>query len=293
MAETEKNSHKIWRMMRDPWVLLAVMGTMVAMIIAVLAVRLLLSRRRTQAEQAAPGFVLRDQQGRLTSLAQYRGKVVALTFIDPECHQLCPLTTQSMVEALKMLGPAAASHVQLLGIDANPQKTQVADLDDYTRTHALEGRWRFLTGSLPQLKSIWRSYGVYVAVVNNDIEHTAVIFLIDRNGYERGTYSTPMSYEAVGDQAQTLAAGIAQLLPGHPAVSAPSETSQQDYSINPARTVDLIALGPNHQPVVLGAVHPHLVLFFAAWLGQDSDLSKNLAVLDSYAALARLSFTCL
>ena len=52
----------------------------------------------------APGFVLRDQQGRLTSLAQFRGKVVLLTFLDPECTQLCPLTTESMVEAMRILG---------------------------------------------------------------------------------------------------------------------------------------------------------------------------------------------
>ena len=70
----------------------------------------------------APEFVLRDQQDQSTSLAQFRGKVVVLTFIDPECTQICPLTTQSMAEALKILGPDAASQVQLLGIDANPSE---------------------------------------------------------------------------------------------------------------------------------------------------------------------------
>jgi cytochrome oxidase Cu insertion factor (SCO1/SenC/PrrC family) len=283
----EKNSQK-FRAMRDPWMALGAMGSIAALIIAVFAIQIVWSKKKTQTYQTAPGFVLRDQMGQLTSLAQFRGKVVALTFIDPECHQLCPLTTQSMVEALKILGPAAESRVQLLGIDANPQKTQIADVADYTRTHELEGRWRFLTGAVPELKRIWKSYGVYVAVVNNDIEHTAVIFLIDKNGNERGVYTTPMSYESVGDQAQTLAAGIAQLLPGHPAISAPSEASEeQNRSPNLTRSMDLTALGPKRQAVVFGAVHPHLVLFFAGWLGQDSRLSTNLAVLDGYAELAR------
>lgn len=39
--------------------------------------------------------------------------------------------------------------------------------------------------------------------------------------------------------------------------------------------------------MVLGGGHPHLVLFFAGWLEQDAELSKNLATLDGYAALAR------
>ncbi|MGH9681561.1 MAG: SCO family protein, partial [Candidatus Acidiferrales bacterium] len=245
------------RLMRDPWMLLAATGAILALTLAAWSWQTLLSKRKSQADEAAPGFALRDQQGRLTSLAQFRGKVVLLTFIDPECHQLCPLTTQSMVEGLKLLGPAA-SQVQLLGIDANPRKTQTADVAGYTRAHELEGRWRFLTSSPPQLKRVWRDYGVYVAVVNGDIEHTAVIFLIDQNGNERGAYSTPMSYEAVGDQAQTLASGIAQLLPGHLAVSEHSEASQQENPLNPGSTVDLTALGPKPQPVVLGDAHPHL-----------------------------------
>jgi len=39
--------------------------------------------------------------------------------------------------------------------------------------------------------------------------------------------------------------------------------------------------------VVLGGAHPHLMLFFAGWLGQGSDLAKNLAALDHYSALVR------
>lgn len=248
----------------------------------------------TQTNEAAPGFTLRDQQGRPTSLSQFRGKVVALTFIDPVCRQLCPLTTHSMVQALKILGPAAATQVQLLGIDANPQKTRVSDVADYTRTHQLQGRWRFLTGSRTQLEKIWRDYHVYVAVVNNDIEHTAVVILIDQNGNERSIFSTPMSYAAVGDQAHTLAAGISRLLPGHPTVPALSESSQQsEEPSKPAATVDLAplvaknAVGSQRSTVALGTAHPHLVLFFGSWLGQDANLSKSLSPLDNYATLAQ------
>jgi hypothetical protein len=132
---------------------------------------------------------------------------------------------------------------------------------------------------------------VYVAVVNNDIEHTAVVLLIDQKGNERGVYSTPMSYSAVGDQAQTLAQGIASLLPGHPAVpgeSADSGASQQpEEPPKPIATLRLTALGSKPQPVVLGSDHAHLVVFFAGWLGQDTNLSKDLAPLDSYSAMAQ------
>jgi cytochrome oxidase Cu insertion factor (SCO1/SenC/PrrC family) len=288
MEVRKRNPQKFWTMFQDRWLLLATAGAIVALTIAVLSTTYIVASRKKHADQVAPGFVLRDQQGRETSLAQFRGKVVLLTFIDPECTQICPLTTQSMVEALKILGPAAASHVQLLGIDVNPHKTQVADVAAYTRSHELQERWRFLTGSPAQLESVWRNYDVYVNAASDDIEHEAIVYLIDGNGNENAVFSTPMSFQAVGDQAQTLAEGIAQLLPGHPAVSPSTQASQQQEGpLKPAETVSLTALGPKRQSVVLRGDRPYLMLFFAGWLGQGPDLSKNLAPLDSYAAMAR------
>jgi cytochrome oxidase Cu insertion factor (SCO1/SenC/PrrC family) len=285
MEEEGKNPKKSLTMFREGWLLLVI----VCAILATGATIFVMVRRR-QSGPAAPGFVLRDQQGRLTSLAQFRGKVVVLTFIDPECTQLCPLTTQSMVEALKILGPAAASHVQLLGVNVNPMKTKVADVAAYTRAHELQGRWRFLTGSHAQLESVWHRYHVYVATTaDGDVEHTAVVYVIDEHGNERFKYPTLMSYETVGDQAQVLAKGIVRLLPGHPAVSLPSQASEQpEERLSPTEAVSLAPLGSKRQPpLVLGGAHPHLMLFFAGWLGQDSDLAKNLTTLDGYAALAR------
>lgn len=283
-------------LLRRLWLLFLALGAIFVLAAGVVTMRLLDSMRngRARAEtpgtpinQPAPGFTLRDQDGRLTTLAQFRGKVVALTFIDPVCTQLCPLTTRSLVGALRLLGPAA-SQVQLLGIDANPQKTKISDVAAYTRTHELEGRWRFLTGSPAELERVWKDYHIYVAVEKDDIEHTAVVVLIDGNGNERNVLSTPMSYEAVGDQAQVLAAGMAQLLPSHPPIPATGETTET--AAKPPEgiaTVNLTALGPKREPVVLGSAHPHLLLFFAGWMGPSKELKKNLAVLDSYAAQAR------
>src|SRR6516165_2514289 len=95
----------------------------------------------------APDFRLRNQFGQPMSLSQFRGKVVMLAFEDSECTTVCPLTTQSMLMAKQLLGPAG-SQVQLLGVDANPDATSVADVLSYSRTHGLVNQWDFLTGSL-------------------------------------------------------------------------------------------------------------------------------------------------
>ncbi|MBU6409999.1 MAG: SCO family protein [Verrucomicrobia bacterium] len=233
----------------------------------------------------APDFVLQDQHGRMTSLAGFRGKVVVLAFVDSQCTTICPLTTESMVEAARLLG-TNADQVQLIGINANPSARRVADVAAYTRAHGMEGRWRFLTGPLPDLKRVWRLYHVYVAAVHNDIDHEPIFYLIDGRGRERRVYFTEMSYEGIAQQAQLLAQGIARLLPGHPLIGN-NVPPAQIPPLTPDAPAQRTAVGDRSRVVTLGKGHPHLLLFFAGWLGDGRNLGLKLAALDDYAAAAR------
>lgn len=234
----------------------------------------------------APDFKLLDQQGRLTTLKQFRGKVVVIGFVDPRCTDLCPLMTESMVGALDLLGPAAA-RVQLLGISANPEATNVTDVADYTRAHGMQGRWRFLTGTTAQLKQVWDSYHVYAATVDGDAEHDPIIILIGPDGRERRMFFTQMSYEGIAQQAQIMANDIASLLPDHPAIS--HEVSLQFIPpIGPTNSAQLAAFGSDGKTITFGTGHPHLVLFFADWLAEATNLPPKLAVLDRYAKVAQV-----
>jgi cytochrome oxidase Cu insertion factor (SCO1/SenC/PrrC family) len=166
----------------------------------------------------APDFRLTNQFGQPMSLSQFRGKVVMLSFEDSQCTTVCPLTTQSMLQAKQLLG-AAGDKVQLLGVDANPDATSVADVLAYSRAHGMVNQWDFLTGSLPQLKSAWGAYNIAVEVEQGQIDHTPALFVIDQQGRERKLYLTQMAYSSVGQSAQVLADEIASLLPGHPHVA--------------------------------------------------------------------------
>jgi cytochrome oxidase Cu insertion factor (SCO1/SenC/PrrC family) len=235
-------------------------------------------------DRPAPRFALFDQDGHPTSLEDFRGKVVVLAFVDSHCTTICPLMTESMLQAQRLLGPAA-SEVELIGIDANPLATKVTDVAAYTRAHHMEGRWRFLTGPLPDLERVWRAYHVYVAAVHNDIDHQPIVVLIDGRGRERTIYATQMSYEGILQQAEIIAEGISRLLPGDPPVR--DELSLKYVPpLKPATVVQLTAVGKREQSVDLGKDHPHLLLFFAGWLTEDSDLRAGLAALDAYARVA-------
>jgi cytochrome oxidase Cu insertion factor (SCO1/SenC/PrrC family) len=236
----------------------------------------------TAVSAPAPAFELQDQTGRRRSLAQLRGKVVLLAFVDTHCTSICPLTSESMAEALRLLGPAAL-RVQLVGINANPLATSVADVAAYTREHHMQGRWWFLTGSEPELLQVWRAYGIFIAAVHGEIDHQPLMVLIDGRGIEREIYYTQMSYGGLDQQAEVLAEGIAHLLPGHVAVRHPRSLHYVAPS-GPAATAHLEAFAGGR--IVLTPAQPHLLLFFASWLGA-ARLSAELAALDRYAALAR------
>src|SRR3954451_478062 len=171
----------------------------------------------TPLSAVAPGFTLTDQFGKRVSLRSFRGKVVVVSFNDPECTTICPLTTTALLRAKKLLGPAA-SNVELLGIGANPEKTEVKWVRAYSQAHAMLRKWRFLTGSLPELKRVWRAYGIAAEVMNGSIDHTPATYVIGPDGRESRLYQTVMAYSSVNQLGNELAQSIAALLPGHPHV---------------------------------------------------------------------------
>jgi len=232
----------------------------------------------------APTFTLTDQFDKHVSLRSLRGKVVVLTFNDPKCTTICPLTTTALLRAKKLLGPAA-SRVDLIGVGANPDATEVKWVRAYSRAHGMLHKWHFLTGSLPQLRRVWRAYHIEAAVVSGSVDHTPATYVIGANGRESRLYETAMAYSSVDQLGYELAQSIAALLPGRPHVRAKEPSAQpvlygpRDPVTLPRAGGGLVRLGPGS-----GA---HIVLFFDSWETEVTDLSKQLEALNRYQAAAQ------
>jgi cytochrome oxidase Cu insertion factor (SCO1/SenC/PrrC family) len=241
----------------------------------------------TPLSKPAPDFTLTDQFGRPTSLHSFRGKVVILAFNDSECTTVCPLTTQAMVDAKRFLG-AAGRDVQLLGIDANPHATAVSDVRSYSRTHEMLYQWRFLTGSLPELRSVWHSYGIDVQIQRDQIDHTPALYVIDPAGRLRRLYQTQMSYATIPQLGQLMAHEASRLLPGHPAVRS-SLSYAQVPPISPRTPMSLPLAGGDSVRVGPGS-SARLYLFFATWNSEVfPDLARQLRSLNAYRGRAPLT----
>jgi cytochrome oxidase Cu insertion factor (SCO1/SenC/PrrC family) len=138
-----------------------------------------------QGTPAAP-FTLVDQFGHRERLSDFRGSVVLLSFIDPHCTTVCPLTADLMRHARDEVG--AATPVKLVAIDANPNATSVADVRRWSIRHRMLHDWLFLTAPQPRLARVWAAYGVRVIPRQGDVAHSAVIFVIDAAGRQRAVF---------------------------------------------------------------------------------------------------------
>jgi cytochrome oxidase Cu insertion factor (SCO1/SenC/PrrC family) len=228
---------------------------------------------------AAPNFSLVNQFGQRMSLGDFRGKVVILAFTDSECTTVCPLTSQSMLAAKQLLG-AAGSQVQLLGVDANPAATKVSDVLAYSRAHSMVNHWDFLTGSDAQLAKVWKAYNIYVQIEKGQVDHTPAVFIIDTRGREQKIYMTTMAYASITQAAQIMAQEASSLLPSHPALDSVQSLGYIS-GLSPRTSVTLSTLPSGS--LMLGPGKAHLVMFFATWLNQTSDLRARLLGLREYS----------
>jgi len=231
----------------------------------------------------APDFSLTNQFGQRMSLSDFRGKVIILAFTDSQCTTVCPLTTESMLAAKQLLGQAG-SHIQLLGVNANPAAAKVSDVLSYSRAHGMVNQWDFLTGPDAQLAKVWKAYDIYAQIVKGQVDHTPALYIIDTTGREQKLYLSTMAYASITQAAQVMAQEAASLLSGHPKL-ADMRSLAYVSGLSPRTTVRLATLPASS--LTLGPGKSHLVVFFATWLDETSDLQARLLSLNQYVRSER------
>ena len=143
-------------------------------------------------ERPAPAFQLHDQNGKVISLASYRGKPVLVTFMDPVCRDYCPLEAKVLNDAIARTPTASVIAVNVNLTDARPVQLLRA-----AREWHWSGQWRWAVGSGAQLRSVWQRYGVTVLVTKGEVVHTEATYLIDAAGHERALFLWPFKAQSV------------------------------------------------------------------------------------------------
>ena len=138
----------------------------------------------------APAFALTSQDGTPVALADFRDKVVAVTFIYTSCTDTCPVLTALMAYVQDKLGPDFGKRIAFVSITVDPERDTPEVLKRYAETFGADHKgWAFLTGAPDAIRGVIRRYGVFAAKnADGQVDHTFLTSIVDRNGMLRVQY---------------------------------------------------------------------------------------------------------
>ncbi len=132
----------------------------------------------------APELGLRSVDGTRVRMADFKGRVVLVTFIYTHCPDICQLITDSMRLTKKELGSDGAK-VALVAVSVDPEGDTPASVRQFLKDHQVTGQMDYLMGTRIQLEPIWKSWAV-AAERNFDnpalVEHSGVVWMVDKAG---------------------------------------------------------------------------------------------------------------
>jgi protein SCO1/2 len=130
---------------------------------------------------SVPDFTLTDQNGRGVTLSDFRGQLVAVDFIYTRCPlpDVCPRLSANFARLQKRFG----DKIVLLSISLDPEYDTPAVLTDYAQRWRADAQtWRFLTGSMDDVRRVAGRFGVVFWAEEGAITHTSSTAIVDPNG---------------------------------------------------------------------------------------------------------------
>jgi protein SCO1 len=135
--------------------------------------------------QQVPDFTLVNQANQKVSLSQFRGKVVALTFIYTSCPlpQFCLRSANNFGVLQRRFPQELGQDLILLTVSFDPLRDRPEVLAQYASQWKADPRtWSFLTGEVPDVKHVCQMFGVDFFPNEGSFDHLLRTALIDREG---------------------------------------------------------------------------------------------------------------
>ena len=143
------------------------------------------------------GFQLKDADGRVRTLEDFKGKVVMMFFGFTQCPDVCPTALVNASQIKSMLG-ADADKLQVLFITVDPERDTPEVLREYAQ--AFDPSFIGLYGNAEETAAVAKAYRVYYAKVptgnSYTMEHTALTYVFDTEG----TLRMALRYEQTPEQ---------------------------------------------------------------------------------------------
>jgi protein SCO1/2 len=159
---------------------------------------------------SVPDFRLADQNRQSVSLSQFRGKIVALTFIYTRCPlpDYCVRLSNNFGVLQRRFKSRMGRDLVLLTVVIDPVHDQPAELGSYARTWKADTRsWRFLTGPVADIQRICRGFDMSFYPDEALFVHSFHTVVISRDGrLAANLEGNNFTAQQLGDLVEVLAA---------------------------------------------------------------------------------------
>jgi protein SCO1/2 len=142
-----------------------------------------------QSPQQAADFTLMTSTGEPMSLSDFRGKHVLLYFGYTFCPDVCPTTLNDLKRMMEILGPKRAEDVQVIMVSVDPERDTVEQLASYLPY--FHPNFLGMTGTVEEIQPVASRFGIFferhegTSAAGYLVDHTAVVTLVDDEGYVR------------------------------------------------------------------------------------------------------------
>jgi len=133
----------------------------------------------------AKDFALKDFNGKVRTMADFKGKAVIIFFGYTQCPDVCPTTMSDLAVMMKKLGPLA-DKVQVLFITVDPERDTPQLLSKYVP--GFDPRFLGLSGDAAATEKVAKDFRVFYQKVpgkepgSYSVDHTAGMFIYDTQG---------------------------------------------------------------------------------------------------------------
>lgn len=146
-------------------------------------------------------FALVNQDGKAVTQADFAGHPFLVFFGYTHCPDVCPTTLSDVSRMLDVLGKSRA--VAALFITVDPARDTPAVLKDYLSS--FDPRITGLTGDPAAIAAAEKAYLVYAKKVpttggDYSMDHTAIVYLMDKTGRFVNALNLDQSPEAAADE---------------------------------------------------------------------------------------------
>ena len=134
---------------------------------------------------AVPNFTLTAQDGKVVSLSEFRGKVVALNFVYTRCAlpNFCVRSSNNFGNLQTRFRNNLNRNLVLLTITFDPVHDSPEALEKYARKFKADsGAWHFLTGSEAAIRRVCNLFGEDYFPDEGLMDHSLHTAIIDRRG---------------------------------------------------------------------------------------------------------------